>query len=189
MLAMTGNTKRTTRGMTLVELIAVLAIAAVLAAVALPDFGAMLRQYRLKAAATDLYVALEQARAQALSRGTRVLLVPAAADGVSWHHGWVVLIDRDGDRRPGEGDEIVAEHPALAEPITVSSVFTGQKAPYYVAFNGAGRTCTDTSSVAARWGSFTVSDGESTRRIRLSMLGRARVCDPAREGSSCAQTQ
>lgn len=176
------------RGMTLVELVAVLAIAAVLTAVALPDIGSMLRHYRLKAAATDLYVALEQARVQAMSRGERVLLVPLAADGVSWHQGWAVLVDRDGDRRPGAGDDIIAEHPGLAEPITVTSVFTSQKAPYYVAFNGAGRTCTDSSSVAARWGSFTISDGETTRRIRLSMLGRARVCDPARDGASCAES-
>lgn len=170
---------------TLVELLAVLAISAVLMAVALPDFGSMLRNHRLRAATSDLYVTLEQARAQAIARGTRVLLVPRADDGISWREGWVVLIDHDGDRRPGEDDEILSEHPALAPTIALSSVFTAQKAPFYVAFNSAGRTCTDSSSVAARWGSFTLSDGEATRRIRLSMLGRARVCDPARDGASC----
>lgn len=172
-------------GMTLVELMAVLAIAAVLLAIAMPDFASMVRNYRVKAAATNLYVALEQTRAQAIARGTRVLLVPAAADGITWRDGWIILEDRDGDRRPGEGDDIIAEHPALDQHITVSSVFTAQRKPFYVAFNGAGRTCTDTSSVAARWGSFTLSDGDNTRRIRISMLGRARICDPARDDAGC----
>ena len=176
-------------GMTLVEVLAVLAIAAVLIAVALPDFGSMLRQYRVKAAATDLYVALEQTRAQAIARGNRVLLVPAAADGVSWQEGWIVLVDHDGDRRPGEGDEILSRQPALDARITVSSVFTSQKAPFYVAFSGAGRACSDSSSIAARWGSFTLTDGATTRRIRLSMLGRARVCDPQRDGASCGAVE
>jgi type IV fimbrial biogenesis protein FimT len=193
MLALTRPLERAKRasnaGLTLVELIAVLAIAGVLLAVALPDVASMLRQYRLKAAASDLYVALEQTRAQAIARGARVLLVPAASDGVSWREGWLIMIDRDGDRRPGRGDEILAEHPALDGAITVTSVFTAQKAPYYVGFNGAGRTCTDTSSVAARWGSFTLSDGENARRIRLSMLGRARMCNPERDGASCGAVE
>ena len=176
---------RKRHGFTLVELVAVLAVAAVLIAVGLPDLERMIANFRLRSAASDLYVALEQTRAQAIARDARVLLVPLAADGVSWREGWAILVDKDGDRRPGLDDEVIATHPPLHHTITVTSKFSAQKTPHYVAFNGSGRTCSATSSLAARWGSFTLSDGEAARRIRISMLGRARICDPARDGAQC----
>lgn len=176
-------------GASLVELLVVLAIALTLCAVALPDMRRMIRQFRLNATVTDLYSALEQTRAEAIARGSRVMLLPAASGGASWSEGWIVLVDRDGDRLPGAGDEVLGQHAAPGDGIRISSVFTGQKAPYYIAFNAAGRSCSDTSSVAARWGSLSVSDGDGTRRIRINMLGRARICDPARDGASCGESE
>jgi type IV fimbrial biogenesis protein FimT len=176
-------------GTSLVELVVVLAIALTLCAVALPDMRRLIRQFRLNATVTDLYSALERTRAEAIARGSRVMLLPAAADGADWSEGWIVLVDRDGDRRPGAGDEVLGRHAAPGDGILITSVFTGQKAPYYIAFNAAGRSCSATSSVAARWGSLSVSDGDGTRRIRINMLGRARICDPARDGASCGEAE
>ncbi len=184
-----GRARRHQRASTLVELMTVLAIAAILLAVGAPDMRRMLRAHRLNAAVTDLFNALGLARAQAIMRGSRVELVPAADDGVDWSRGWVVMVDRDGDRRPGPGDDIIAMHGALDEGITIASVFTTGKKPSYVAYNGAGRSCSDTSTLAARWGSFSVTSFDQVRRIRINMLGRARICDPARDGPSCGATE
>jgi type IV fimbrial biogenesis protein FimT len=48
-----------------------------------------------------------------------------------------------------------------------------------------GRSCSDTSSMAARFGTLSLFQGRHTRRIKINMLGRARICDPARDGASC----
>ena len=48
-----------------------------------------------------------------------------------------------------------------------------------------GRSCSDTSSLAARWGTLSITSGQQARRIKINMLGRARICDPARDGASC----
>ena len=173
------------RGTTLVELMVALAVAAILLTVATPAWRRMVGQHELRSVVNDLYHDIELARAQAIARGTRVMLVPAEAEG--WRQGWVVMLDHDGDRRPGSADEVLSRHQAIPRGIDIASVFTSQRAPFYIAFNSAGRGCSDTSSLAARWGSLSISgDAGLVRRIRISMLGRARICDPAREPATCA---
>lgn len=171
------------RGFSLIELLTVLAVAVILVSVALPDLSETIRRQRLKAAANDLYGAIELTRSQAIARGRRVLLVPADA-GVDWRDGWIVFVDLDGDGRPGGGDEVIVKHGPVAGGITSSSSFSGH-APPYLAYNGAGRSCSATSSLAAHWGTLSLFQGRQTRRIKINMLGRARVCDPAREPASC----
>ena len=173
------------RGFSLAELMVVLAIAAVLISVALPDIRSLIRRHQLDAAVTDLFNAVDLLRSEAIARGARVHMVPAQEGGASWRAGWVVFVDRDGDGRPGRGDDIIAMHGPVPDGVEVTSVFTNQKVPYYVAYNGSGRSCSDTSSLAARWGTLSVKSGDDERRIRINMLGRARICNPARDGPAC----
>lgn len=172
------------RGFSLVELLAVLAVATVALAVAAPDLGQLVRRQQLKVAANDLFDAIGLARAQAMARNERVKLAPLDPLGVDWTRGWSVFVDRDGDRKSGPGDEIIAVHGALADRIAMHFAFTSPAPPYYIAYNGAGRSCSDTSSAQARWGTLSLFHGDHTRRIKINMLGRARVCDPARD-SAC----
>lgn len=169
----------------LVELMAVLAIAAIALAVAVPDMGALIRQHQLNAAVNDLAGAIGLTRAQAMARAQRVVLAPLEPGGADWSQGWVAFVDRDGDRRPGAADELIATHGPVGKGIVVSAVFSSQKLPDYLAYNSAGRSCTATSSAAARWGTLSLFQGEQTRRIKINMLGRARVCNPARDGANC----
>jgi type IV fimbrial biogenesis protein FimT len=173
-------------GLSLLELLLVLAIAAVMAAVALPDFGQMIRAQQLKAATYDLLGAVDLARTQAIARGRRVQLVPFDAGGRDWSGGWVVFVDQDGDRRPGAGEAVIQRYAAPAKGIAVAAVFSNQQGASYLAYNSMGRSCSDTSSLAARFGTLSLVQGEQIRRIKINMLGRARLCDPARDGASCA---
>jgi type IV fimbrial biogenesis protein FimT len=181
-LAVTSARERARRGagFTLPELCTVLAVAAVLLAIAVPDLRDLVRTQQIKAAAGDLFGAIDLARAQALARGRRVKLVPLDPGGVDWAHGWRVFDDRDDDGQ-ADTDELIAEHGPLAPGIAVDFTFTSPAPPYYIAYNGAGRSCADGNSAAARWGTLSLFHGRHIRRIKINMLGRARVCDPARD--------
>lgn len=172
-------------GWSLVELMAVLVLAGVLAFLAAPGLGQMVRNYRLDAAVGALYGAVDLTRTQAIARGRRVLLVPLEPGGSNWASGWVVLVDADGDRRPGPGEEVIASHGPVAEGIVITARFTSNKLPHYLAYGPSGRSCTDTSSMAARWGTLSFHQLGEIRHIKINMLGRARVCRPEVEGAGC----
>jgi type IV fimbrial biogenesis protein FimT len=172
-------------GFTLLELLIVLAIAAVLMGLASPEMRDMIRRHRLDSAVADLYGAIDLTRSQAIARGSRVQLVPLEPGGTDWARGWVVYVDTNGDRRPGPGEEVIASHGPLDDGIVTSFNFTGNRAPYYIAYNSAGRSCSDASSAAARWGTLSLHQDAQIRRIRINMLGRARVCNPERDRDGC----
>jgi type IV fimbrial biogenesis protein FimT len=168
-------------GFSLAEVAVVLAVCAVTLALGAPDLAALLRTQQLKAAAGDLFGAINLARAQALARGRQVTLVPLDPAGADWRSGWTVFQDGDGDGRPGPGDDIIAAHGPLAPGIAVDFAFTSPAPPLYIAYNGAGRSCSATNSSSARWGTLSLFHGDGIRRIKINMLGRARTCDPARD--------
>ena len=88
------------RAFTLVEMLAVLAIAAVTLGLGLPALDEAVARHRLRAAASALLDTLGRARSRAVWHG-RDVTVCASDDGrvcapsSDWAHGWVT---RDGDR-------------------------------------------------------------------------------------------
>jgi len=88
-----------------------------------------------------LFGAIGLARAQAIARNEHILLLPRGAGGTDWTQGWTVFADRDGDGVPGAGDDILSVHEALPAGVTAAFAFTSPAAPYYIAYNGAGRSC------------------------------------------------
>ncbi len=170
-------------GATLVELLTVLAIIGILSSLAAPGLRDMIDSHRLDTAATDLFGAIDLTRSQAVARGDRVQLVPLEPKGADWSEGWVVFVDADGDRRPGPNEEVIASHGPVADGIVVSFNFTSNKLPYYIAYSASGRSCRDTSSAAARWGTISLHQDGKIRRIKINMLGRARMCRPEHDAS------
>ena len=167
------------RGMTLTELMIVTAIAATLLAVGLPNLQALVHAQQVRSASNDLFGAINLARSQAIARNERVKMVPRDPEGTQWAQGWTVFADRDGDGAPGPSDDIIAEHRPLPSGVASVFAFTSPAAPYYIAYNGAGRSCS--TSGAARWGTLSLFHGGAIRRIKINMLGRVRVCDPQRD--------
>ncbi len=178
--------KLASAGHTLVELVIVLLLAVILLGVAVPNYRAALERQQLRIAVNDMVAAINLTRSHAIARGGQVLLVPLEPSGSAWRQGWVVFVDDNGNRRPDPGELLLSRHDAIAEGITVAAVFSSSAAPQYLAYNSAGRACSASNSLAARWGTLSLTQGDSTRNIKINMLGRVRVCDPAVGGASCA---
>ena len=91
------------RGFTMIEVLIVIAIAAILATVAVPALQGTVRDFRQKSALSLLVSDLNQARGEAIKRNSRVLLCVRKADGTacaastSWLGGWLACIDFDND--------------------------------------------------------------------------------------------
>lgn len=173
-------------GLTLIELLVVLALAAILLGVAAPAFQQALQRMRLQAAVNDLQAAIDLTRSQAMARGHKVLMAPLEPSGANWHGGWAIFIDRNGNRRPDPDEPLIHRHDPLRPEVTIITRFTTGGVPDYIAYNAAGRTCRADSSLAARWGTLTLTQGDQARSLIINMLGRVRVCDPKAEPSKCA---
>jgi type IV fimbrial biogenesis protein FimT len=76
------------RGFTAIELVIVMGIVTILAALALPDLSNLLVNQRLRAAGTDLMSSLIVARSEAIKRNGPVEIRPAS--GTDWTQGWIV---------------------------------------------------------------------------------------------------
>jgi type IV fimbrial biogenesis protein FimT len=172
-------------GFTLIELLAVLAIASLLLGYGAPGLQTQLEGYRLRSAAADLLGAVHLARSEAIARGAIVLLTPADPAGVDWRQGWQVFVDRDGDRRPGPGDSLLMRHAPVDGKLRIWSRFSANTPPLYIAYNSAGRSCKANTGLGAHFGTLSLEAGKQQRNIKINMLGRARLCDPAREPSGC----
>ncbi|MTW35172.1 type-4 fimbrial pilin related signal peptide protein [Pseudoduganella danionis] len=173
-------------GRTLVETMVVLALLALVLTQAVPAYQTILQRQQLHTTVNDMLAALRLARTHAMARGGPVLLVPLDGERGAWQHGWVVFVDRNGNRRPDGDESILLRHAPVAGSLTIRSAFSSAAVPVYLAYNAAGRPCNAGNSLAARWGTLTLRQGENVRNIKINMLGRLRVCDPVQEGASCA---
>ena len=79
--------RRAVRGFTMVELLIVLSILAILAAIAAPNMGTMIRTQRVKTASFDVFSSLVYARSEAVKRNTSVTITPATG---GWQNGWTI---------------------------------------------------------------------------------------------------
>jgi type IV fimbrial biogenesis protein FimT len=89
-------------GFTLVELMIVVAIVGILAAIGAPSFQDMLNQTRASSLANELASSLNLARSEAIKRGAQVSVCksgnitaasPTCSTTASWQNGWLIFVD------------------------------------------------------------------------------------------------
>ena len=82
------------RGFTIIELMIVMVVIGVMAAIAAPSMRDMIVRIRVKAAASDLHSSLITARSEAIKRNAGMQVVPV--DATNWSLGWVVRVQTSG---------------------------------------------------------------------------------------------
>lgn len=83
-----NSLRRAESGFTLPELLIVLAVAGILAAIAVPSFQSLTQSQQVKNASFELFSNLSLARSEAIKRNAHVTLTPA--DTADWGKGWTI---------------------------------------------------------------------------------------------------
>lgn len=164
-------------GVTLTELMIALAVTAVLAGMAAPTFGAVIRNSRVTASTNELLATLHLARSEAVKRGRRVTVCTSpdqssCATGVQWHNGWLVFEDRNGNALREADEPLIYAAPPRAGGMRITG---GGPMANYASYVPTGSTRLINGGL--QFDTLTVCLDGSGRRIVINVAGRARVTD------------
>ncbi len=168
-------------GLSLVELMLVLALAALLTSLAAPSMRSLWVQRSVLLAAEALVSDLRYARSEALQRARPVLVcqsdngLSCAGDRLAWAAGWLVFVDSnangalDNVNSEGPAEDLLRVQSGLTDMVTVSSnLSTGHTIAYQA---------TGLAWAAAQTLLFTPADSvpASLRAVCVSLQGRPRI--------------
>lgn len=151
-------------GLTLIELMIVLCIAAVLLGVAVPAFSNGLEASRAMDARSSLLASLSAAATRAGITGVHGVLCPsldgvACADSADWSQGWLVFLDPNASRELEGGERILRIQPALAGQVRLRSSVGRTR----IVFQGNGGNAGSNAT-------FTLCDGRGPARARALIM-------------------
>ena len=114
------------RGLTLIELLASVAVLAILTGVGVPSFQSVMANQKQTTAVNAYIASFQQARMRAVARSGQVVLCPSAngitcTGGLSWEHGWLIYDDDNRNRRHDIGETVVAAFTALPHGLSATS--------------------------------------------------------------------
>ncbi|HEU0277420.1 MAG TPA: GspH/FimT family pseudopilin [Rhodanobacteraceae bacterium] len=164
------DASRTAAGMTLVELVTVIAIAAIVLMLGAPAFGKLKAQVQTRTAEGQVTRALQHARHAAIMRGTRVLMCPSVdgkscTSGFAWHSGWIIALDADHDGKPDTGTPVLAMTGAVASNLRLITSVGREKIVFHPDGSAPGSNTT-----------FTICQGTQAlgATVIVSNVGRVR---------------
>ena len=173
------NSTRPTAGFTLLELVVVLAIGAVLAAVAVPPMHAMLNTQKVVSFVNLFVSSLHLARNEAIKRNARAVMCKSATGqsctgSGGWEQGWILFHDTNNNAQLDAGEQVVLRQGA----VSVGPRLTGNTpVANYVSYSASGGA--KLVSGAFQAGTFTLCPESvpdtGVRLIVLSGTGRPRT--------------
>jgi type IV fimbrial biogenesis protein FimT len=166
-------------GFTMMELIVVAAVAALLAAVAVPSMRSFVRSITLSSTANDMLASLFLARSEAVKRRARVV-VCKSDDGQTctssggWEQGWIIFHDVNNDSSRQSTEAVLSVRERLPQAMRL---YGNLHVARYVSYAPTGATLT--SAGAFQSGTLTICEQSTTtshaREIVISAGGRPRV--------------
>lgn len=187
---------RKNEGVTLLELMIGVALAATLATLAAPSFNQLIARTRLNTQTTELLSALLYTRTEALKRNTNVSMChtadPAAAAPTcnpaanGWASGWIVFTDTGVAGRL-DGTDTVLRVGQPANPMTIA-VPPGGRYNNWLGFSATGlprAAGISVGTVGAGNGTIILCNGELRRVITISTTGRITRSDNAPNNAIC----
>jgi type IV fimbrial biogenesis protein FimT len=175
------RTEYQNNGMSLIELMITLMIAAILTSLALPGFRNFLDNVKVTTAASQFRSAISLARTEAMRRGVRVDLIPSK--GRDWSQGWMVVLDTNNNQQADTGEVILYYGGKMPDQLFIIAGLRDAKP--YLSFDPSGRPRSIASSAVPQIGSFLFSVGSMKRKIIIGFLGRVRSCDPDKDQATC----
>ncbi len=163
-------------GWSLIELMIVLAVAALLLTAAAPQYGDWVARYQVANEAQQLAESMNLARAEAIKRGQRVNLCRTAdrqrcGSGGGWDAGWLVYVDINRNGHIDDDEPLLRTESAAASGIRVTA---NRPLTDYVSYTSLGNA--RLLSGALQMGTFTLCrPGFPEVRVVLANSGRARV--------------
>lgn len=170
---------RRSRGVSLVEMLVLLAILAVLQGLAAPALSTVVDGVRVRSAAQSLHASLHLARSEAIKRNGRVVLCKSASGAVcatagGWEQGWIIFHDRNNNGAFDSDEPLLLREPAQASSLRLNGNAQIQS---YVSYTSMGNTKTPGGAFQA--GTLTVcrysTAGTAARQLVLGSSGRVRV--------------
>jgi len=163
-------------GLTLLDLVVSLAIAALLVGLGVPSYRAYIADLELRIRVEALVEAMSFARAEAIKRGVRVNLCPThdgahcAGDG-RWEAGWLLFADANHDGDRDDDEDVVRREGPAPTGITVRG---NRPVADYVSYTALGQT--RMANGALQMGTFTVCRaGANAVDVVLANGGRVRI--------------
>lgn len=178
--------QKSQHGLTLIELMVVLAIAAILAFLAVPSFTSMIRSNAISGSVNTFMSDMRYARSEAVRLGGGVVVcrsddpesaTPACGTGhgpgnKGWVSGWIIFHDSVTNNGVWEaGERILRVQAPMSSPDQI--VEDGSGSSTLFRFTGTGRLLSSASATTMRFGS--TANGTARRTVCVNAGGRARV--------------
>lgn len=161
------------RAFTLVEVMIVIVLVAIFAALAVPSYRAIVQNNRVVALSSEFTVAFHYARSEAIKRGEGVSVCASAnasqtACGTAgnWTNGWIVFIDSDENGVLASANDRIQVHAVLPTGSTITT--TSPR----VTFDSTGFATSGASSFALAAADCT---GNNARQLAVTSTGNVNV--------------
>jgi type IV fimbrial biogenesis protein FimT len=165
-------------GFSMIELMITVAVAAILMAIAAPNFRDSLARTRVSGAANELQAAASLARAEALKLKSPVTLCARATDtacaaGTSWNDGFLLFQDPNGNGLPDEGELILRTRPFSRSDVQISNTAASISMLGNGRLAGGGIRTFEILGPACTAGAGTGPDNGLRRQVSIAASGRA----------------
>jgi prepilin-type N-terminal cleavage/methylation domain-containing protein len=163
-------------GVTLIEMLVVITIAAVLLGVAVPAFTGTLQSIRQRSALTLVVDDLNRAKGEAIKRNTRVLVCPSNTGATDcnatadWQTGWLVCVEDSASAGhclagTAASPNPVAIRPALNASLTLAKTVAGAADTSPIRFSANSTATVATLTLGGTW------TGATNRVVNVAATG------------------